>query len=115
MKIEEDKVMGFTLISGMEVVGKIVAVHDDYVELKDAYALNVQPMQGENGEVQTQVGLQPLSPFAFEEASHGGINVNLYLYTVLISVKLPESLVTQYSTMTGNIITPQSDNIVMPS
>jgi len=113
MKIEEGKVMGFTLISGMEVVGKVVEVHDNYVELTDAYALSVQQAQTEEG-VQTQVGLQPLSPFAFEESKHGGISLNLYLYTVLLSVKLPAQIVDQYSTMTGNIITPDS-GVVMPS
>lgn len=114
MKIEEGKVMGFTLITGMEVVGKVVEVHDNYVELKDAFMLNVQQVPTDEG-VQTQIGLQPLTPFAFEETKHGGVSVDLYLYTVLLSVNLPEQITDQYSTMTGNIITPSSGGIVTPS
>lgn len=115
MKIEEGKVMGFTLISGMEVVGKVEKLHENYVELKDAYALNVQQGQDEEGQFRTQVGLQPLTPFAFEDSKHGGIGVNLYLYTILLSVNLPQQITDQYSQATGNIIAPQNTGIITPN
>jgi hypothetical protein len=115
MKIEKNNVMIFTLIGGMEVIAKVSELHDNYVEVKDAFAVAVEQGQDESGEFRTSVGLRPMSPFAFEESKHGGIDLNLYFATILISLPVPQQLSDQYSQATGSIIAPQNPGIIKPN
>lgn len=116
MKIEEGNIMTFTLLSGMELIGKVRKFHENelYLELTDTFMVMVQQGQDADGNFATQVRLQPLSPFAFEENKHGGVSVNLYLPTVLLSINPPEQLTEQYARATGNIIAPQKSGIQLP-
>ena len=104
MKLEVGDVKSFTLISGMEVIGKVLSMEDNQIEIGSAFAVSLQPAPDGQG---VQVGFAPLSPFI-----RGPLDLTLYKYTLLLAVDPPEALLQQYATQTGSIIAPPRKKII---
>ena len=108
MTIEVGSIKTFTLITGMEIIGKVTSVDDAVYSIEKAFAVNVEPQP--DGSFGVRVSLAQLSPF-----ETGGVDLELYKYTILISTNPPEGLVEQYKTTTGSIVTPITKKIQLPS
>jgi hypothetical protein len=104
----------FTLVSGMEIVGTIAAINDGSYTLVEAFAVQLQPVANERGEqTGAQVGLAPLSPFAMTQSDSWGLTLDLYNFTMLLSLPAPDVLVEAYDKHLNpsGLITPPEKKI----
>lgn len=112
MTIEVGDIKTFTLITGMEVLGKVKAVGEGYFAVSDTFGVQVHPRADANGnQVGIQVTLIPLTPFALQESKTGGMDVELYFSSILLSTNPPQQLIEQYAAQTGTIIPPPTKTI----
>ena len=105
MSIEIGSIKTFTLITGMEIIGEVVGIRDGVFDIEGAFAVNLQPAPTDKHVA--QVSLAQLSPF-----EDGGIDLELYKGTILISTDPPVSLVAQFRQANSSIALPES-NIVL--
>ena len=107
MSIEIGSIKTFTLLTGMEIIGKVVGINDGVFDLEGAFAVNLQagPPDG-SGKPMAQVSLAQLSPF-----EEGGVDLELYKSTILISTNPPDMLITQFIQANSSIITPVEPKI----
>ena len=108
MSVKVGDIKSFTLITGMEVLGEVAAINDGYFEVREAFGVMVA--EGEGGQINVQ--LRPLAAFATHESPTGGLPVELYFSTILLSTNTPQGLLDHYANATGKILTPPEKKIV---
>jgi len=115
MTINAGDIKSFTLITGMEIIGKVAAVHEEYFEITEAFGVQVeQRVNEQNQPVGVEVGMRPLTSFAMQESRTGGMDIELYYSTLLLSTNPPEGVIMNYAQLTGAIIAPPEKKIVAP-
>ena len=110
MTVKVGDIKSFTLITGMEILGEIEAIHDGYYDVKEAFGIAASDDGGGNLTLQ----IRPLTAFATHESPTGGLPLELYFSTILLSTKPPQGLIEHYAKQTGSIITPPEKAILAP-
>lgn len=116
MSIEVGEIKIFMLVSGLEIIGKVEEVTDDYCKVKNAYAMQYHPQMNEQGQpVGIQINMSPLSVMVQKESRTGAADIDrLYFSSILKPIDPPEELSAQYSVQTGSVIQPSNKKIQMP-
>lgn len=112
MNIKVGDIKSFTLITGMEIIGKVSEIGEQRFSISKAYGVQVQPRTDESGNPSgVSVSLGPLSPFAMAEDKSGAMDIELYFSTILLATNPPEQLIAQYCTQTGSIVMPPEKKV----
>lgn len=115
MLIQKGDVMIFTLISGLEVLGRVKEVKEDRYEIENAMGIQSQQQVDENGmPVGVRIGLGVLSAFAQNNSQIGAMDATLHFSIIMSPQQVPEELIEQYSRLTGTIVPAHSSAIKMP-
>lgn len=107
-KVEVGDIRSFTLITGMEIIGEVESIEDNYFSVKEGFGIAASDDGGGNLTLQ----LRPLTAFATNESPTGGLPLEMYFATILLSTKPPQGLIEHYAKQTGAIITPPEKKIV---
>lgn len=112
MSIETGDIKTFTLITGMEIIGKVTDIKDNFFTVSEAFLVRVDPEFDDNKrQVGIKVAIAPLTPFALSQSKSGGLDIDLYFSSVLLSTNPPDQLTAQYVAQTGGIIAPPPKKI----
>ena len=110
--IDAGDVRIFTLITGMEILGKVSKVENEVYHVAGAFGIQLQPDINESGQqIGVRIGIGVLSAFAQNKSKTGSMDIILHESSIMSVNDPPEDLVTQYSTLTGSVIAPPSRKI----
>lgn len=107
-KVKVGDIRSFTLITGMEIIAEVESIESAYFSVKEGFGIAASNDGGGN----ITLELRPLTPFAMHESSTGGMPLELYFSSILLSTTPPQGLVEHYSKQTGKIIAPPERKIV---
>lgn len=114
MSVQVNDIKIFMLISGLEIIGRIGSINDEFYEISQAYAMRYDAHQDEAGRPAIHVGMSPVSIMVQQESKTGAKDITIYKSAILFAIDPPESLLTQYASQTGSIIAPPSKKIQVP-
>ena len=107
--VENGDIRSFTLITGMEILAEVESVEDNYFVVKEAFGIAAS----DDGQGGLTLQLRPLTAFATHESPTGGMPLELYYATILLSTNPPSGLIEHYERQTGAIITPPEKKIIV--
>ena len=108
-KVEVGDIKSFTLITGMEIIAEVEGIQDGYFVVKEAFGIAAS----DDGRGGLTLQLRPLTAFATNESPTGGMPLELYYATILLSTNPPGGLIEHYKKQTGAIITPPEKKIIV--
>lgn len=111
MSVEVGDIKIFTLLAGIELIGKVTAVNSHGYSLDKVYAISATPKDGGGVNVQ----LMPISPFALDESKDGAISTDIYFSNILLTLNPPLQLIEHHAKKTGSIITPPREKKILHS
>lgn len=112
MTLKTGDIRTFTLITGMEIMAEIVSVEDGYYSVKEAFGL----VSRDDGKGKLVFELRPLSAFATAQTPTGGLPLELYFSTLLLSTPPPDGFLEHYNQIVNPhlIAVPPEQKIVVP-
>jgi hypothetical protein len=92
MTLQVGEVKTFTLITGMEIIGRITSVEEGYFCVEEAFGVAVIDAGGG----QMQLEIRPLTAFAPAQSKTAGMEIELYHSTILLSTAPPQGFMDHY-------------------